>query len=200
MLLAWSTSPSSAPNSRKMRARTTTGCRLLTHAPRAGLFSGCMKDARSTLCPMAWACRLSLRPLWVGNHDTPMWCEWHHDRMGPPSGAYRARRHVVKGCTRSVSSIPSAASYMHFPETWNPSFGSGYGGNALLGKKCMRCASRVTRRARGLACRAHAHRRVAEPAGRTHYVACAFPSRAANDLAMRSRRLDAGLESVHGRR
>lgn len=100
-------------------------------------------------------------------------------RMGTPA-LQRIEREgkFVKGLHSTGDLDPERRFIMHFPEELTiKSIGSGYGGNALLGKKChaLRIASWQAREEGWLA----EHMLIMglqSPEGRTHYIAAAFPS------------------------
>jgi phosphoenolpyruvate carboxykinase (GTP) len=146
------------------------------------LFTGCMKDRTLYVVPYCMGpidspyarCGVEITdsPYVVLNMAIMT-------RMGRPALERIAREGVfVKGLHSIGELDPNRRFIMHFPETLEiQSFGSGYGGNALLGKKChaLRIASYQARTEGWLA----EHMLIVgltNPQGETHYVACAFPS------------------------
>ena len=100
-------------------------------------------------------------------------------RMGAPALQRIERDGTFVRGLHSIGDLnPERRLIMHFPEDLSiKSVGSGYGGNALLGKKChaLRIASWQARDEGWLA----EHMLIVgveSPEGETHYLACAFPS------------------------
>jgi phosphoenolpyruvate carboxykinase (GTP) len=100
-------------------------------------------------------------------------------RMGAPALARIERDgSFVKGLHSTGELDPEKRFIMHFPEELTiMSYGSGYGGNALLGKKChaLRIAS-YQARTEGWLAEHMLILGVESPTGETHYLAAAFPS------------------------
>ncbi|HSH27702.1 MAG TPA: phosphoenolpyruvate carboxykinase (GTP), partial [Wenzhouxiangella sp.] len=152
------------------------------HALMNGLFAGCMEGRTLYVVPYCMGpidspfsrCGVEITdsPYVVANMRLMT-------RMGSEALARIEREGTfVKGLHSTGDLDPDRRYIMHFPEELGiQSFGSGYGGNALLGKKChaLRIASYQARSEGWLA----EHMLIVgieNPAGEIRYLAGAFPS------------------------
>ena len=157
------------------------------HAKMDALFEGCMRGRTMYVIPYCMGpidspisrCGVEITdsPYVVANMRLMT-------RMGAPALARieregrRQEGQFVRGLHSTGELDPQRRFIMHFPdELAIKSYGSGYGGNALLGKKCyaLRIASHQARHEGWLA----EHMLIVgieDPQGETHYIAAAFPS------------------------
>src|ERR1700683_143469 len=152
------------------------------HAKMRELFSGCMRERPLYVIPYCMGPIDSpLSRCGVEITDSPyvVLNMLIMTRAGRPALERIAREgKFVRGLHSTGELDPERRFIMHFPEELAiESFGSGYGGNALLGKKChaLRIASWQARSEGWLA----EHMLIVglqSPKGDTRYVAAAFPS------------------------
>jgi phosphoenolpyruvate carboxykinase (GTP) len=152
------------------------------HDKMDALFDGCMKGRTMYVIPYCMGpIESPLSRCGVEITDSPYVVANMRimTRMGAPALARIEREGTfVKGLHSIGELDPERRFIMHFPEELTiKSFGSGYGGNALLGKKChaLRIASHQAKSEGWLA----EHMLILgleNPQGETHYIAAAFPS------------------------
>jgi len=152
------------------------------HAKIDALFDGCMRGRTMYVVPYCMGPIDSpIARCGVEITDSPYVVENMRlmTRMGAAALARIEREGTfVKGLHSIGELDPDRRWIMHFPEELSiKSYGSGYGGNALLGKKChaLRIGSWQAREEGWLA----EHMLIVgieNPAGETHYIAAAFPS------------------------